>query len=293
MSAASGVPIAPRANGAPGARFDSPMNQMATQFGQFNMSDYQSVATQQTEAPSFFSHSPAYSTSPVAVRNGSIAASQHHDSNEAEDIPRTTFSADVYPSLAAAESLTFRTPQFDSRPYSNGAVQYSRQATHWPGSAAFQRSFDHVNGTQMANGLNGISHNHAAALEQKLRSLPVQFQEQPYASESRAQVLMRHSPTALYGPYGFPQGVPMYNMQFHPNLPHGLQVGVLPMMDVAGAPRAPRDHVESGHNVRSQLLDDFKNNSKTNKRYELKVRSETPLLNHRVHADRYRTFTTM
>ena len=111
---------------------------------------------------------------------------------------------------------------------------------------------------------NGLQAGQAATLERKLRGLqqqqqgyampqpnPLQFRPQiPHPYDMQTQNALRMNPLQPY-----------YPMAPAPHMLGGPQI-----------PRGPaRDH-DMGHQVRSPLLEDFRNNSKTNKRYELKVR---------------------
>jgi len=84
--------------------------------------------------------------------------------------------------------------------------------------------------------------------------------------------MMRPVTQNMYGQYAFVHGMPVYNMQIHPSFAQGLPMGMMPAMDLSVIPRAPREHFDLAHGVRSQLLEDFKQSAKTNTRFELKVR---------------------
>jgi mRNA-binding protein PUF3 len=69
--------------------------------------------------------------------------------------------------------------------------------------------------------------------------------------------------------------------------PYGYQIPIPPYTASLGAPRGPARDQDVGHGVRSALLEEFRSNSKSNKRYELKVSSyfrwfESKLTNHRI-----------
>lgn len=65
--------------------------------------------------------------------------------------------------------------------------------------------------------------------------------------------------------YDYPQG-------FRPTpQPFGYQIPITPYNSNLGAPTAPARDQDVGHGVRSPLLEEFRSNSKSNKRYELKV----------------------
>lgn len=262
----------PNPNAATTTRFDSPMNQMATQFGQINMSgeNQNLIAQQRPNAPGFLGQSSSYTTSPTASRNALYGASNgNFEGNDIEDIPRTALPVDAFSAQTMPDMANYRMSQFDNRSLANNASQYSRQPAHYPGSAASQRAFDHLNGVPAVNvnPLNSVvTHNHAAALDQKLRYLA---QEQPFVQDSRQLPMMRQPPNNMYSQFCYAQGVPMFNLPMHP----GFAQFAMPVMDMASVPRAPREHIETGQGVRSQLLEDFKQNAKTNKRYDLKVRA--------------------
>ena len=110
---------------------------------------------------------------------------------------------------------------------------------------------------------NNIQAGQAAALERKLRGLqqqqqgfavpqanPLQFRNQlPHPYDMQSQSTLRMNPLQPYYPV--------------PPAPH--------LLSGHPIPRGPaRDH-DMGQQVRSPLLEEFRNNSKTNKRYELKV----------------------
>lgn len=278
-----------RANGGAATRFDSPMNNVATQFAQINMNgENQGPSSQRPSlsgVSSFLGQTSAYNTSPQAIRLQTFnPANVQYDTEDTEEVPRNQYQ-DAFLTQPMSDSINFREPQYGARSSfsANNSAQYPRQPAHYPGSAASQRSYDHLNASQMTNGFSNPlgPHNHAAALDQKLRSLPMQFQEQQFTAQDQRQIsLARPAQPNFYGQYGFPQGMPVYNMQIHPSF-SGFPMGMMPIgMDMALVPRAPREHFESGQNVRSQLLDDFKQNIKTSKRYELKVRTSNPQPDH-------------
>lgn len=124
---------------------------------------------------------------------------------------------------------------------------------------------------------NGLQASQAAALERKLRGLQQQQQQHqhqqqgfsvpppaslpfrtqlPHPFEMQTQNALRMNPLQSYYPMA-----PAPHMLASPQIPRG----------------PARDH-DVGQQVRSPLLEDFRNNSKTNKRYELKVRFTPPAL---------------
>ena len=116
--------------------------------------------------------------------------------------------------------------------------------------------------------LNGnLPTSQAALLDQKLRG--VQREQQGYTA---LQPNTFHYRTPFNHAYDFhPQNAlrmnppaPYYPLAHAPNLTNGPSI-----------PRGPAREQDPGQHVRSPLLEEFRNNSKTNKRYELKVSLES------------------
>lgn len=109
------------------------------------------------------------------------------------------------------------------------------------------------------NGIpNGIPNGQINALDRNLRGLHQMQQDHPGYPSVPNPMNFR----APFGPYGFqPPGALPYYVMAPPMIPRG----------------PAREHDASQH-VRSLLLEEFRNNSKTNKRYELKVRPVLPAL---------------
>jgi mRNA-binding protein PUF3 len=77
-------------------------------------------------------------------------------------------------------------------------------------------------------------------------------------------------PLAYNGQY--PAHTYDYSQNFRPTAqPYGYQIPIPPYTAALGAPRGPARDQDVGHGVRSALLEEFRSNSKSNKRYELKV----------------------
>ncbi|KAL1306450.1 hypothetical protein AAFC00_005148 [Neodothiora populina] len=264
-----------RANVAAANRFDSPIAYMTAQAGQMSITgDKLDMHNQQhSSVPPRLGPSPsAYDTSPISSRAVSrVAYNFTAESEDVEEMTRALYAGDARSGQPLPDAVNFRTPRYDGRTYVSNAAQYSRQPAHYPGSAASQRTFDQPSGHALTNGYQSTPHSHAAALEQKLRSLPVHYQEQPLLQDPRHLAMLRQMQPNVYGQYPFREVMPLYGMPVpHPNFPHGFPVGVAPVMDMAAVPRGPRETHETGQGVRSQLLEDFKQNAKTNKRYDLK-----------------------
>jgi mRNA-binding protein PUF3 len=119
-----------------------------------------------------------------------------------------------------------------------------------------------------------VSNPHPAVLERRLRGLQ-QEQQQPtmitphvpqmFASQYRPQ----YNP---YAPYTLHTGLPINGMAagipMPPPVPGMMQTPAMPLID---APRAPREQELA--TIRSPLMEEFRNNSRGTKRYELKVNS--------------------
>lgn len=117
---------------------------------------------------------------------------------------------------------------------------------------------------------NGVQAGQAATLERKLRGIQqqqqhsyampqpnsLQFRSQlPHVYDMNTQNALRMNPLQPYYPM--------------PPAPH--------MLGGPPIPRGPARDQDVGQQVRSPLLEDFRNNSKTNKRYDLKVRHVLPI----------------
>ena len=126
-----------------------------------------------------------------------------------------------------------------------------------------------------------VPHGQAALLDRKLRGLQ---QEQQGYIQPQPNPLQFRAPFAH--PYDYnPQSAMRMNplAQYYPMPP-------VPNFISPVIPRGPsRDH-DVGQNLRSALLEEFRSNSKTNKRYELKVCYNSVVIPH--HLTIYRTFTT-
>ena len=115
---------------------------------------------------------------------------------------------------------------------------------------------------------SGVPASQAALLERKLQGLQEQQQQQQ----------LQHRPANT---------APLPNpLQFRNHIPHHYDIqsqNILRMNPLGAAyypphllsghhvPRGPARDIDAGQQVRSPLLEEFRNNSKTNKRYELKV----------------------
>lgn len=251
-------------------RFDSPVDHMAGQFGQMCVNSAAQGMGYQQQRPAnqaLATHSPnSYDTFPSMARNPSYGSCNlKFEAEDVEHISRAGYNGDSYSTQPPADYMNYHLAQ------SKGSVnQYSRQPSHYPGSAASHRAFDPF---MSGYGNPNISNNHAAALEHKLRSLPVQFQDSSLLQDPRQLAMFRASPQSMYGQYASRDGAPLFNMPVYPHFPNGYSHGTPPLMDMTHIPKGPRDLLDSCQGVNSPLLEEFKQNIKTSKRYELKVSS--------------------
>ena len=163
-------------------------------------------------------------------------------------------------------SNQFRGPSFNAAyPHSpsNSDTRRSQQNPFYSSSETPPSGLQHRI-PKIGNGFTNTPTGQAAALDRKLRGLQ---QIQPYSShpnpmsfrppfappyEFHQQSALRMNPLAQY--YPMP---PIPNLLAQPAIPRGPAC-------------AAREH-DVAQNVRSPLLEEFRNNSKTNKRYEIKV----------------------
>ena len=112
---------------------------------------------------------------------------------------------------------------------------------------------------------NGISHGLSAVPDRKPRgSYPMQPDHPAYPSAPNPMNFRNP-----FGPYDFhPSGA----LRMNPLAPYYHMPPLSTVLAPPIIPRGPAREHDVGHHVRSPLLEEFRNNSKTNKRYELKVR---------------------
>ncbi|KAF2811916.1 ARM repeat-containing protein [Mytilinidion resinicola] len=160
--------------------------------------------------------------------------------------------------------------QFDSRSAPNGtgvrqSPYYSQ--THTP------PVYDHLYPSRADQVPRVVSNGNLAIVERKLRGYQQlqqvqqeqqnfinahQFQQQHYQ-----QMIPHNQFRAPYYSYGIPNSLPVNGI--HP----GMALQTLPGMMPVEPPKAPREH-EPSEGYRSLLMQEFKQNNKTSKRYELK-----------------------
>lgn len=111
---------------------------------------------------------------------------------------------------------------------------------------------------------NGIPNGQSTALDRNLRGSHQMQQDHPGYPSVPNPMNFR----APFGPYDFhPHGT----LRMNPLAPYYHLPPVSTVMSPPMIPRGPAREHDVGQHVRSPLLEEFRNNSKTNKRYELKV----------------------
>jgi len=99
-----------------------------------------------------------------------------------------------------------------------------------------------------------------AYLNKKLNTHKVQSHQQGHLNPT--PMLLSRDQTFSRTPYGLPYQYQPYN---------GVRLPVEPYIQPMTQNQSPRRHDDFTHNLRSVLLEEFRSNSKSNKRYELKV----------------------
>lgn len=216
-----------------------------------------------------------------------------HDSNYARDplsdVPQSlmraeeaallnagAYTPDYHPNGQIGDHTSqFRSFQFDSRSAPNGSgVRQSPFYSH----NHTPPSFDHLYPSRADHAPRVISNGNIATFERKLRGVQqmqqvqqVQQEQQNFMSPQQfqpqhfQQMLAANQFRGQYNPYPYalPNGLPLNGLT--PNIPMPTLPGMIPIEP----PRAPRDH-DNGDGIRSLLLQEFKSNNKTSRRYELK-----------------------
>ena len=152
-------------------------------------------------------------------------------------------------------------PQHSQSPNSSDA-RLSHQSPYYSSSATppYQQQI-HARGLQPA-----LPNSQAALLERKLQGLQEQQQQQ---MQQRRGYGIQHSNPLQYAN----QASHPYDMQTQNVLRLNPLNAAYYNMTFGGShvPRGPASHLDVGQQIRSALLEEFRNNGKTNKRYELKV----------------------
>ncbi|KAF2471370.1 ARM repeat-containing protein [Lindgomyces ingoldianus] len=160
----------------------------------------------------------------------------------------------------------FRSFQFDSRSAPNGTgVRQSPFYSHAHTPPVYDHLYPSRNDQTLANG------NNIALFQSKLQGYQQQQERRNYINPTQFhQQHFQHllATNQLRSPYGYAYSIPN-GMQLNGMQPNLAMPAIPGMMNMIEAPRAPRDHAQPD-GVVSKCLYDFKQNSKTSKRYELK-----------------------
>jgi mRNA-binding protein PUF3 len=166
-------------------------------------------------------------------------------------------------------NVQFRSFQFDSRSAPNGSAV--RQSPFYS-NAHTPPVHDHLYPSRTEHTLsNG---NNLALVQNKLRGYQQQQEHRTFINPQHYSPQNFHHIIAannqLRNPYAYPYGIPN-GLQLNNSNPN-MAVPVYPgqVVTMVEAPRAPRDHGQQSEAVMSTKLYDFKQNSKTTKRFELK-----------------------
>lgn len=259
-------------------RYDPQVARMMPQFGQMSIngdstspvSQRQSLSGNGTANQSAY----VYGTSAMNRSRSHEASVNGLQSDEIEEIERA-FPASFQPgyssaSQSAQDGMHVRGAYAAERLYATGNMPNMpnmKPAASFQTPAPYQRSVDQARGLPGMAGFPNVPAGSAPGiyLEQQLRALQMQDAAQQYWMDPRLlNSQLRNQYTGIY-PYGYPNGQGSH-MNGYSSIPHGIPMAPMSMSE---APKGPRE-LESGQNLRSVLLEDFKNNSKTNKRFELK-----------------------
>lgn len=250
-------------------RSDSIHSDAASMFSRLSIDGY-SEAVPMLQRPSISTGGSAgqliHSSSDYSRIRQSISDASHSLPGHA-DCSNGSFTPDGFPSAQYSDQMVaLRGLQFGSR----GAMTPAdyRQSPYYstggtpPGVAGMYeqmypwRKSSEPSARQSANVNPVLLQQRLQGLEEQQRFISPQYQPM-MAAQFRGQ----------YNPYQYamPNGQPMSGLN------PGIQLPAMPtMMPAIEAPKAPRDH-DSGMGVRSVLLDEFRSNGKTSRRYELKV----------------------
>lgn len=191
-----------------------------------------------------------------------------------------TFTPDGYPNgqfgdHAAAQLRAF---QFDNRNAITPNGSGIRPSPFYSATAT-PPIYDHLYPSRTDQAPRVLSNGNIAVVERKLRGLQqvqqvqqVQQEQQNFMNPQHfqpqqfQQMLATNQFRGPYSPYqyGVPNGIPVNGLT--PGIPLPAMPGMMPLIE---PPKAPRDH-DTGEGIRSVLLQEFKSNNKTSRRYELK-----------------------
>jgi hypothetical protein len=208
---------------------------------QLGLSQFSQMSLQD-DSHNFALSRPSFSIPTFAQQSGNETRNSSSDQyDDIEQITRVspTSVSDAYPTAiqTTVDYSAYRMPQYPERSLMNSNMYNPRNANSTPSTFVNQR-----------------------------------FQ-QPSAQDLDPRYLLNlpYSPVpGGYYSYHLPNGSAIHNIPaVYPPMHHQMSISGVPSMS---SPRGPRE-VETGHSLRSALLEDFKQNHKT-RRYELKVSCE-------------------
>lgn len=176
------------------------------------------------------------------------------------------FAADGVPGALLPNSHQFRGPTFNatySHSPNNSDTRRSQQSPFYPTGETPPSGLQHRI-PKSGNGFNNTPNGQAAVLDRKLRGLQQIQQEQAYPPHPNP---MSYRPS-FAPPYEFHQ---QSALRMNPLAQYYPMPPVPTLLAQPTVPRGPAREHDVSQNVRSPLLEEFRNNSKTNKRYEIKV----------------------
>lgn len=254
-------------------RYDPQLTRMMPQFGQMSVNgDNTSPITQRQSLSGNGTVNRSaymYDTSAMSRSRSYETTNNGLQAEEIEEIARAfpgTLQTGYPPSSTSAQdSMQARSVYAGERPYTNGSIHNVRQTASFQAPAPYQRPIDQARGSQTLTGFPNMPSGCAPGfyLDQQLRALQMQ-DSQCWIDPRLLNTQLRNHYAGAYA-YGYANGQ-VTHMTDYSTIPHGLSMGNMALMEVAKGPR----ELESGREFRSALLEEFKNNSKTNKRYELK-----------------------
>ncbi|GAB7353398.1 hypothetical protein MBLNU459_g3872t1 [Dothideomycetes sp. NU459] len=253
-------------------RSDASLAQLMPQFGEISVNGDNSSPVFQRQGSfgnSNVNYVPGYNTSALN-RNGSFDRTGNtFQSDEIEDIertyPGTVHNGFLAPSNADPENMQLRGAFAGERAYPNGNVRTTRQTGHYQVPPSYLRSFDHTRGLQLLNGFPNIPNGSAHGIYTDQQLQAQQMQEAQYWYDPRLLNNQLRSQYSNMYPFAYPNIQGPSNIHGYPPISQGVPNRSLSIVDASKA-----RELEPGQTLRSAFLEEFKNNNKTNKRYELK-----------------------
>lgn len=219
----------------------------------------QKEPTTSNQSPFMHEYSHQYGATDPAD-NWGLEENSYHGS---QDI----FTVDGVPGAILPNSHQFRGAAFNatySHSPNNSDTRRSQQSPFYPTGETPPSGPQH-RVPKSGNGFNSTPNGQAAVLDRKLRGLQQIQQEQAYPPHPNP---MNYRPS--FAPsYEFHQ---QSALRMNPLAQYYQMPPVPTLLAQSTVPRGPAREHDVSQNVRSPLLEEFRNNSKTNKRYEIKVR---------------------